>query len=108
MKLKELIELSGGFEDSTFLKSVYSSRGELIRRNPKTRYESVIEIDIMNVLNGLESDNIELNKIKKFEKDLLEKVESEQPDILENINSSGKLEEDVKKKLISIIEGLKV
>ena len=29
------------------------------------------------------------------------------PDILEKINTSGKLEEDVKKNLIELIEGLK-
>ena len=52
-------------------------------------------------------DNIELNKIKKFETDLLEKVKNDFPEILENINSSGKLEDEIKKKLIEVIESQK-
>ena len=80
---------------------------ELLKQNqysPLTVAEQVVSI-FTGVSGYL--DDIDLNKIKKFEKDLLEKVQSEQPDILENINSTGKLEEDVKKKLISLIGGLK-
>jgi len=80
---------------------------ELLKQNqysPLTVAEQVVSI-FTGVSGYL--DDIDLNKIKNFEKDLLEKVQNEQPDILENINSTGKLEEDVKKKLISLIEGLK-
>ena len=48
-----------------------------------------------------------MNKIKKFETDLLEKVKNDFPEILENINSSGKLEDEIKKKLIEVIEAQK-
>ena len=44
-------------------------------------------------------DNIELNKIKKFETDLLEKVKNDYSEILENINTSGKLEDEILKKI---------
>ena len=52
-------------------------------------------------------DDIELNQIKQFEINLLEKIRSELPEILESINSTGKLEDDIKNKLIEIIEGQK-
>ena len=42
-------------------------------------------------------DDVELSKVKTFETELLDKVKNDQPDILEKINTSGKLEEDVKK-----------
>ena len=48
-----------------------------------------------------------LNKIKKFESDLLEKVRNDHPEILENINTTGKLEDETKNKLVEIIEILK-
>ena len=49
---------------------------------------------------------LNLNKIKTFETELLEKVKNDQPDILEKINTSGKLEDEIKKKLIELIESL--
>ena len=48
-----------------------------------------------------------LNKIKKFELDLLEKVRNDHPEILENINTSGMLEDEIKNKLIGVIEAQK-
>ena len=52
-------------------------------------------------------DDIDLNKIKKFEKDILEKIKLNAPEILEAIQSSGKLEEDTEKSLSKIIEEYK-
>jgi F-type H+/Na+-transporting ATPase subunit alpha len=49
-------------------------------------------------------DDIELNKIKSFEKDIIDKIKSDKPEILESIQSSGKLEESIEKDLIQIIE----
>ena len=66
MKLKELVELSGGFADSTFLKSVYSSRGELVRRNPKAKYESVIEVNILELMNNIGKENLALQNFDRF------------------------------------------
>ena len=34
MNLYDLIELGGGFNDSTFLKSVYNNQAEIVRRDP--------------------------------------------------------------------------
>ena len=48
---------------------------------------------VVSIFTGVSGylDNIELNQIKKFETDLLEKVKNDHSEILENINSSGKL-----------------
>ncbi len=44
-------------------------------------------------------DDVELNQIKSFEKKLLAKIKSEAPDILNNIKSSGKIDESNEEKL---------
>ena len=49
-------------------------------------------------------DDVDILKIKKFEIDILDKIKSEQPKIIEEIQSSGKLEESTEKLLIQIIE----
>ena len=80
---------------------------ELLKQNqysPLTVAEQVVSI-FTGVSGYL--DDIELNKIKKFETDLLEKVRNDHAEILENINASGKLEDDIKNKIIEVIELIK-
>ena len=80
---------------------------ELLKQNqysPLTVAEQVVSI-FTGVSGYL--DNIELNKIKKFEIDLLDKVRNDLPEILESINTSGKLEDDIKNKLVEVIEAQK-
>ena len=64
---------------------------------------------VISVFNGVKGflDDVELAKIKKFEKDIIEKVKSEKPEILESIQLTGKLEEDNEKDLVQIIEEYK-
>ena len=45
--------------------------------------------------------------IKKFEADLLEKVRSDYSEILDSINTTGKLEDEIKNKLVEVIESQK-
>ena len=52
-------------------------------------------------------DDVEISEIKNTEKLIYEEVKSSSPDIIENINSTGKLDEETEKKLISIIEKFK-
>ena len=52
MTFKDLITLGGGFEDSTFWKSVYQNQAEIIRRNPQTRYDEVINVNLLEIVNG--------------------------------------------------------
>jgi len=49
-------------------------------------------------------DKMELSEIKSFEKQVYEKVKSSSPEIIDNINNTGKLDEEIEKKLTSIIE----
>ena len=77
---------------------------ELLKQDqysPMTVAEQVI-----SVFTGVKGylDDIELNKIKKFEKDIVEKIKSERPEIIDSIESSGKLEENTEKLLSQIIE----
>ena len=53
-------------------------------------------------------DDIELKDISKFEEEILKRCKSENPEILEAIANSGKLEENTEKKLIEIINKLKL
>ena len=64
---------------------------------------------VISVFTGVKGylDDVELGKIKKFEKDIIEKIKSEKPEIIDEIQSSGKLEENTEKLLIQIIEDYK-
>ena len=80
---------------------------ELLKQDqysPMTVAEQVI-----SVFTGVKGflDDVELNKIKKFEKDIIEKIKSDKPEILESIQSYGKLEEDIENALIQVIEEYK-
>ena len=46
-------------------------------------------------------DDVELANIKETEKLIYEEVKSSNPDIIDTINNTGKLEEEVEKKLTS-------
>jgi len=47
---------------------------------------------------------VELSKIKNLEKHIYEEVKSSNPEIIDSINNTGKLDEEIEKKLTSIIE----
>ena len=51
-------------------------------------------------------DNVELSEIKGLEKEIYEKVKTSNPEIIDNINNTGKLDEEIEKKLTSVIEQL--
>ncbi len=52
-------------------------------------------------------DNVDLIEIKNIEKQIYEKVKSTNPKIIENINNTGELGEEVEKKLSSLMEEFK-
>ena len=64
---------------------------------------------VISVFTGVKGhlDDVELNKIKKFEKDIVEKIKSEKPEIIDSIETSGKLEENTEKLLSQIIDEYK-
>ena len=80
---------------------------ELLKQNqysPLTVAEQVI-----SVFTGVKGylDDVELNQIKSFEKDILEKIKNEKNEILSAIQTTGKLEKDIEESLIQIIEEYK-
>jgi F-type H+-transporting ATPase subunit alpha len=80
---------------------------ELLKQNqysPLTVGEQVI-----SVFTGVRGylDDVELNQIKNFEKDILEKIKNEKNEILSIIQTTGKLEKDIEESLIQIIEEYK-
>ena len=68
-----------------------------------------VEEQVISIFCGVRGylDNIETSKIKDFESGLLSQIKSDSPDILENINKTGKLDESNETKLKSFIENFK-
>ena len=52
-------------------------------------------------------DDIDLKDVAQFEKKIVEKCKSDKPEIIDEIQSSGKLNEDKEKLLVEIITKLK-
>jgi len=65
MTLKTLLNLGGGFEDSTFWKTVYQNQAEIIRRDPDSRYETVIDINLNDIYNGSSNHDIPLQNLDR-------------------------------------------
>ena len=64
---------------------------------------------VVSVYSGVKGylDSINTSQIRSFEKGLLELVKSEKPEILESIQKSGKIEEDIDKTLSEVIANYK-
>ena len=80
---------------------------ELLKQDqysPMTVSEQVI-----SVFTGVKGflDDVDLNNIKKFEKDIIEKIKLDKPEVFEAIQTSGKLDEETEKVLSKIIEEYK-
>ena len=80
---------------------------ELLKQN---QYSPMpVAQQVIAVFSGVKGflDDVELNKIQNIEKQIYEEIKSSSPDIIESINNTGKLEEQIEKKLTSIIEEFK-
>tara|TARA_B100001057_G_scaffold458195_1_gene507216 strand:- start:823 stop:2349 length:1527 start_codon:yes stop_codon:yes gene_type:complete len=80
---------------------------ELLKQNqysPMTIAEQVVSI--FTGVNGY-LDDLEVSQIRDFEKDLYDLIKSSHSDLIESINSTGNLDDDVSAKLTSIIEEFK-
>jgi F-type H+-transporting ATPase subunit alpha len=80
---------------------------ELLKQNqysPLTVAEQVI-----TVFTGVRGylDDVELDQIKNFEKDILEKIKNEKNEIISTIQTTGKLEKETEDSLIQIIQEYK-
>ncbi len=68
-----------------------------------------VEEQIVSIYSGVKGylADIPLEKVKDFEKDLINILKIDHEDILKNIVDSGKLEKDIEEKLIKVIEEVK-
>ena len=80
---------------------------ELLKQNQYTPL-SVAE-QVISVFSGVNGylDDIDLGEIKSFESDLIDLMRSSHQDIINSINESGNLDDDIKDKLVGIIEEFK-
>jgi F-type H+-transporting ATPase subunit alpha len=80
---------------------------ELLKQNQYSPL-SVAE-QVISVFSGVNGylDDIDLGEIKSFESDLIDLMRSSHQDIINSINESGNLDNDIKDKLIGIIEEFK-
>ena len=64
---------------------------------------------VIAVFSGVKGflDDVELSNIKNIEKKIYEKVKSSNPEIIDSINNTGKLDEEIENNLISVIEKFK-
>jgi F-type H+-transporting ATPase subunit alpha len=64
---------------------------------------------VISVFTGVRGylDDVELNQIKNFETEIIDKIKAEKSEIIDAIQSSGKLEKDVEDTLIQLIEEYK-
>lgn len=65
MKLKDLLDLGGGFEDETYLKSVLLEKVEIFSRDVNSKYESVQKVRLDDLLAGDEKSNLLLKNLDK-------------------------------------------
>ena len=66
MNLYDLMLLGGGFNDTTFWKSVYHSQAEIVRREPSSRYEKIIKIDLSKINEPEYYKKIKLHNLDRF------------------------------------------
>ena len=80
---------------------------ELLKQNQYSPL-SVAE-QVISVFSGVNGylDDIDLGQIKSFESDLIDLLRSTHQDIINSINESGNLDDDVKDRLVGIIEDFK-
>ena len=65
MTFEDLVLLGGGVNDSTFWKSIYHDQAEIIRRNPQTRYDEVIEVNLLENISGNGKADIVLQNLDR-------------------------------------------
>ena len=60
MFLLNVLELAGGFNDTTYLKTIFLEKGEIIRNHPDTKYPEVLDFNINKLLSGDKTQNLQL------------------------------------------------
>tara|TARA_Y100000741_G_scaffold318967_1_gene266662 strand:+ start:4139 stop:5671 length:1533 start_codon:yes stop_codon:yes gene_type:complete len=80
---------------------------ELLKQNQFT--PMTVAQQVIAVFSGVKGflDDVDLSKIKELEKNIYNEIKSKSPDIIDSINNTGKLDEEIEKKLTSTIEQFK-
>ena len=60
MFLLNVLELAGGFNDTTYLKTIFLDKGEIIRNHPDAKYPEVLDFNINKLLSGDKTQNLQL------------------------------------------------
>ena len=66
MRLTDLLRLGGGLADSTYIKSIYLKKAEIIRRNPNSRYEELININLGDIIKSPKDTDIALQNLDRI------------------------------------------
>ena len=66
MRVLDLLELGAGFEDTTFIKSIYMDNAEIIRRDPSNQFEKIINVDLNALIGGIQEENKLLSNLDRF------------------------------------------
>tara|TARA_B100001287_G_C22665554_1_gene522632 strand:- start:965 stop:2152 length:1188 start_codon:yes stop_codon:yes gene_type:complete len=89
MMLSDLLDMAGGFEDTTFWKSVYQTKAEIIRRDQNSRYEKIINFSPKGIINSIDKDIILQNLDKVIIHENLNFIEKEPVFISGEVNVPG-------------------
>ncbi len=66
MKLLDLVELGGGLNDSTYIKSIFMESAEIVRRDPSTKFEKIIKVNLNNIYLEDGPGQIKLHNLDRF------------------------------------------
>ena len=87
------------------------NRGSKLTELLKQKQYSPLTVaeQVITVFTGVRGylDDVELDQIKNFERDILEKIKNEKSEIISTIQTSGKLEKETEDSLIEIIQEYK-
>jgi len=87
------------------------NRGSKLTELLKQKQYSPLTVaeQVITVFTGVRGylDDVELDQIKNFEKDILEKIKNEKSEIINAIQTTGKLEQETEDLLIKIIQEYK-
>jgi F-type H+-transporting ATPase subunit alpha len=87
------------------------NRGSKLTELLKQKQYSPLTVaeQVITVFTGVKGylDDVELDQIKNFEKDILEKIKNEKNEIISTIQTTGKLEKETEDSLIQIIQEYK-
>ncbi|MBC8310668.1 MAG: SLBB domain-containing protein [Candidatus Marinimicrobia bacterium] len=60
MFLLDILTFAGGFNDSTYLKTIFLEKGEIIRNHPDSKFPEILNFNINKLLSGDLNENLRL------------------------------------------------